>query len=109
MEVQFVDEYEDVLHTESMDTFPRVSDSVLFEDDTYRVKSVRWDIVKNIVIVELSSTPEKIVKESAPEINNQHEIRFALQKAERALKETKTLRNEFLNMRQFIKTLQTKK
>lgn len=109
MKVNFVDEYGDTLYSDSMDTIPRVSDSVLFEEDTYRVKAVIWDIAKGDIIVELSSTPEKVIKESSPVINNQHEVRLALQKAEKALKETKSLRNEFLNMRQFIKTLSPKK
>ena len=98
MEVHFVDEYQDTLYISNNTNIPRVSDFVSFKEDTYRVKRVLWDIVKDVITVELTSSPEKAIKESAPEVNNVHEVRLALQKAERALKETKTLRNELFTV-----------
>ena len=109
MRVKYVDEYGDELADLRADIMPRHQDRVVVKQDTYFVKDIIWDLDEEIVTVELSFSSEKAVKEEAPVVNNLHESKLALQKAEQALKETKSLKAELFTVRQFVKSQQTKK
>ena len=104
MKVTFIDEYDEELLITESGPVPRVDDSVLIDEEKYYVKDVTWNINTQQVKVMLSETQKHERKEEPVVITSGlKEAKLAIEKADRALKETKTLRTELVTVRQFLK------
>lgn len=109
MIVNFIDEYDESLLLKDIVCVPKIGETVIIDDVDYFVKNVVHEFdatVPESITVVLSEVPLR-EKPSIAVANPTNESAKAEQLANKALKEVKTLRNDFSNLRSFIKTQQS--
>lgn len=111
MIIQYIDEYdEELLEQESM-MVPRLKDRICIDNDYYFVTDIVWNLNQKKIIISLSEN----IKSDKPKESKVHdngalsEAKQAAKLAEKALKETKDIKDEFISLRQFIKSQKGKK
>lgn len=113
MIINFFDEYDECVFRGLTDHAPRIGETVIIDDNSYFVKNVVHEFSSsqigaaelNIILSEMPQREKTAITISAP-IN---ESAKAEQLANKALKEVKTLRNDFLNLRGYIQRQQHNK
>ena len=109
MKIQYQDEYGESLYSTNTDVIPSIGQSVIFEDEDYRVKNVTWMIEHNYVIIEIT---QNMIKSSQKEdsssgrLNEMHNAILAVNKRQdagekkgRALNEQLTTVRKHINQR----------
>jgi len=104
MKVNFIDEYDEELLEIESGPIPRVDDLVIIDEEKYYVTDVIWNINNRDVSVMISETKNHKRKEPPlKEDGYSDKAREAIESANKALKEVKSLRNEVSNIRQYLK------
>lgn len=60
MKIYYQDEYGVVIHTSTATVLPQAGDTVIFQQDTYRVSSVAWMIELDQVVVSVTQNQTKL-------------------------------------------------
>jgi len=87
MKINYQDEYGEQLYSTNGDITPSIGQSVIFDDEDYRVKNVTWMIEHGYVIVEITqNTVRSTQKESADSgrLNEMHNAILAVNKRQDA-------------------------
>ena len=110
MNIIYEDEYGVDMYSTNSDVVPRIGESILFQDEYYRIKSVTWDIERHSVVI---SVTQNTVKEPADDGTDRRlsEVKNAIIKTNKRLdaqeKKSGALDEKFTSMRTFIKSQRT--
>ena len=112
MKIQYIDEYDENIHSIEGDVVPRVGEMVMFKDEDYRVKSVTWMIEHNEIVVVLTQNLIKSSQEDSTEGRLQ-EVKHVMlnlgKRLEAQEKKGKTLTEQLVSVRTYLRTQRTQK
>lgn len=72
MKINYQNEYTDLIYSANADIVPSIGQSVIFQDEEYRVKNVIWMIEHDYVSVELTQT---VIRQTQKESTDSDRLR----------------------------------